>query len=86
MYGARIIEQAPTKNLKTPAHPYTQALLAAISDPDAANSTSLNLFRREPPSLINPPLLPFCPVVTKQSLGFAKPKTRRNLSYRMVIR
>jgi oligopeptide/dipeptide ABC transporter ATP-binding protein len=31
MYGGRVIEQAPTRTLfSTPAHPYTQALLASI--------------------------------------------------------
>jgi len=57
MYGGMIIEQAPVANLlQNPRHPYTQALLAAIPDPDPENATR---FREvppgEPPSLLHPP-------------------------------
>src|SRR5947199_7700227 len=57
MYGGMIIEQAPVANLlQNPRHPYTQALLAAIPDPDPENATR---FREvppgEPPSLPHPP-------------------------------
>jgi len=75
MYGARIIEQAPTKELlKKPAHPYTQALLAAISDPDAANSTSFKpVPAGEPPSLINPPVgCRFCPRCNQAIAGLCE--------------
>jgi len=57
MYGAKIVEQAVTKDLvKNPRHPYTRALLAAISDPDAANAhTFKEVPPGEPPSLLKPP-------------------------------
>ncbi len=57
MYAGMIIEQAPVEDLlRNPRHPYTQALLAAIPDPDPENATR---FRKvppgEPPSLLHPP-------------------------------
>ncbi|RLE96886.1 MAG: oligopeptide ABC transporter ATP-binding protein, partial [Thermoprotei archaeon] len=57
MYAGHLMEIAPTKELiSNPQHPYTQALLAAIPDPDPENRKR---FRKvppgEPPSLINPP-------------------------------
>ncbi len=57
MYAAQLVEKAPIKELiHDPLHPYTQALLNAIPDPDPANAT---VFRDvppgEPPSLLNPP-------------------------------
>lgn len=57
MYAGKVVETAAVDELLDhPQHPYTQALLAAIGDPDAANATR---FREvpsgEPPSLINPP-------------------------------
>lgn len=57
MYGAKLVEQANTEELvRNPRHPYTQALLAAISDPDAANAlTFKEVPPGEPPSLLKPP-------------------------------
>jgi peptide/nickel transport system ATP-binding protein len=57
MYAAKIIEKAPVNGLlKEPLHPYTQALITAIPDPDAKNATTLKeVPPGEPPSLINPP-------------------------------
>lgn len=57
MYGGRIIEQAPVDELvRTPRHPYTQALLAAIPDPDPENVTRIReVPPGEPPSLLHPP-------------------------------
>ncbi len=57
MYAGRIVEKAPVDRLlRNPRHPYTQALLAATSDPDARNA---EVFREvppgEPPSLVAPP-------------------------------
>lgn len=57
MYGGKIIEQAPVEELlRNPRHPYTQALLAAIPDPDPANAARLReVPPGEPPSLLHPP-------------------------------
>lgn len=69
MYGAKLVEQAPTTALLAdPSHPYTQALMNAIPDPDPTN---VDRFREvpggEPPSLMNPPsgcrFHPRCPMV-----------------------
>ena len=52
MYAGHLIEQAPSKTLVTePLHPYSQALLNAIPDPDPENRKRL---RKVPPlSLIH---------------------------------
>jgi peptide/nickel transport system ATP-binding protein len=57
MYAGQIVEKALVSDLLgAPRHPYTLALLAATSDPDARNA---EVFREvppgEPPSLVNPP-------------------------------
>lgn len=67
MYAGRVVESAPVDDLLDhPQHPYTQALLAAIADPDAANATRLReVPAGEPPSLLHPPAAcrfhPRCP-------------------------
>ncbi|OOG27550.1 oligopeptide ABC transporter ATP-binding protein [Thioalkalivibrio denitrificans] len=57
MYGGRIVEQAEVNELLDhPQHPYTQALLAAIPDPDPDNADREHAVPGgEPPSLANPP-------------------------------
>ena len=57
MYAGNLIEKAETRRLlENPLHPYTQALLAATSDPDARNAdTFKEVPPGEPPSLVNPP-------------------------------
>ncbi len=57
MYGGKIIEEALVDDLlKNPLHPYTKALLEAISDPDGANvKTFKKVPGGEPPNLLNPP-------------------------------
>jgi peptide/nickel transport system ATP-binding protein len=57
MYAGKLVERAKVDDLlNDPRHPYTHALLAATSDPDAKNAT---VFKEvppgEPPSLIEPP-------------------------------
>lgn len=71
MYGGRIVEAAVVDDLLDfPQHPYTQALLAATSDPDAENaSQERELPGGEPPSLLHPPpgcnFHPRCPHAIK---------------------
>ena len=57
MYGGKIVEISPVEELLlNPAHPYTIALLRAISEPDAKNvHTFKDVPAGEPPSLLNPP-------------------------------
>lgn len=57
MYAGNLIEKADTRRLlDNPLHPYTHALLAATSDPDADNAESFKeVPPGEPPSLVNPP-------------------------------
>ena len=57
MYAGNLVEKAPTRRLLlNPLHPYTLALLAATSDPDAGNAEEFKeVPPGEPPSLVNPP-------------------------------
>lgn len=57
MYAGKLVEKAEVESLlNNPFHPYTEALLTATSEPDAANA---KMFKEippgEPPSLVNPP-------------------------------
>jgi peptide/nickel transport system ATP-binding protein len=57
MYAGNLVEKGPTRRLlENPLHPYTLALLAATSDPDARNAeTFKEIPPGEPPSLVKPP-------------------------------
>lgn len=57
MYAGKMVEKAPVYNLlHNSRHPYTHALLAASSDPDARNaSVYRDVPPGEPPSLVRPP-------------------------------
>lgn len=57
MYAGNIVERALTNEiLRNSRHPYTNALLSAIPDPDPENRKRLrNVPPGEPPNLINPP-------------------------------
>ncbi len=57
MYAGRMAEVAPVEALLArPRHPYTEALLAALPDPDPENAGRLReLPAGEPPSLLDPP-------------------------------
>ena len=72
MYAAKIVEKATVDEIvHNPLHPYAQALLTAIPDPDPEN---VSRFREvpagEPPSLINPPegcrFHPRCPRIIRR--------------------
>jgi oligopeptide transport system ATP-binding protein len=60
MYGGKIVEEAPVRQLFTaPKHPYTRALLSAIPRIDADRSKPLEVIAGRPPDLSAPP--PGCP-------------------------
>lgn len=71
MYAGKIIEKAEVGELlDNPLHPYTQALLTAIPDPDPGNAeTFKEVPPGEPPSLVHPPpgcrFHPRCPAFMK---------------------
>jgi peptide/nickel transport system ATP-binding protein len=79
MYAAKIIEKAPVDELlRQPLHPYTQALITAIPDPDAQNAVTFKeVPPGEPPSLINPPagcrFHPRCPQIIKDLCDTQEP-------------
>jgi peptide/nickel transport system ATP-binding protein len=71
MYAGKVVEKGLVDDLlRNPLHPYTHALLAATSDPDARNAL---VYREvppgEPPSLVKPPpgcrFHPRCPHAIK---------------------
>jgi len=57
MYAGRMVEKARVQSLlRNAGHPYTNALLAGTSDPDANNAkTFKEVPPGEPPSLVKPP-------------------------------
>lgn len=57
MYAGKLVEKAQVDDLlRDSLHPYTDALLAAIPDPEARNARELReVPAGEPPNLINPP-------------------------------
>ena len=57
MYAAKLMEKADVNELASnPLHPYTQALLNAIPDPEPENAARFrDVPPGEPPSLIKPP-------------------------------
>jgi peptide/nickel transport system ATP-binding protein len=71
MYAGKLVEKGKiTDLLRRPLHPYTSALLAATSDPDARNAATFKeVPPGEPPSLVKPPpgcrFNPRCPMIIK---------------------
>jgi oligopeptide/dipeptide ABC transporter ATP-binding protein len=56
MYLGRIVEIGATEEIfRDPKHPYTQALLAAIPDPDPSTSRAKELLQGEIPDAARPP-------------------------------
>ena len=72
MYAGKIVEYGETKEiLRNPLHPYTQALIAALPDPDPKNRfRMIQTVPGEPPSLLNPPsgcrFHPRCPFANEK--------------------
>jgi peptide/nickel transport system ATP-binding protein len=69
MYLGRIVEIGPTEEIfANPRHPYTQALLRAIPEPDPDRSIPRDIPRGEIPDAAAPPLgcsfHPRCPLAT----------------------
>ncbi len=79
MYAGKIVEMGPTKAvLSEPLHPYTQALIEAIPDPDPTNRFRMRrVVPGQPPSLINPPsgcrFHPRCPYFMKGKCDAQEP-------------
>jgi peptide/nickel transport system permease protein len=63
MYAGRIVEDADTETLlRAPAHPYTQALIAAVPDLETATDRALTAIPGRPPTPDDlPPGCPFAP-------------------------
>ncbi|MCG8694288.1 MAG: peptide ABC transporter ATP-binding protein, partial [Minwuiales bacterium] len=56
MYAGRIIEQGDVRDIfSRPAHPYTQALIAAIPEPDPTRKRQRTVLGGDPPSPERPP-------------------------------
>ncbi len=79
MYAGNLVEKANVRLLlNSPYHPYTMALLAATSDPDAHNAlTFKEVPPGEPPSLVKPPegcrFHPRCPKIIADLCNVKKP-------------
>ena len=57
MYLGRIVETGPTAEIfANPRHPYTEALLKAVPDPDPERTVPRDVPRGEVPDAVNPPL------------------------------
>jgi peptide/nickel transport system ATP-binding protein len=56
MYLGRIAEKGPTDEvIKSPFHPYTEALIAAVPVPDPTAKRAKIVLKGEVPSAVNPP-------------------------------
>jgi peptide/nickel transport system ATP-binding protein len=69
MYAGRVVESGPADRIvNRPAHPYTQLLLSAAPDPEAADRPPWHGGAGAPPSLVRPPsgcrFHPRCPYAT----------------------
>jgi peptide/nickel transport system ATP-binding protein len=82
MYAGRLVEEGPVGGvLGEPLHPYTQALMNAIPDPDPANRMTVRqALPGEPPSLISPPtgchFHPRCPIAQAGLCDVKDPEMR----------
>lgn len=90
MYAGKLVELGPVKAvLNEPLHPYTQALMAAIPDPDPQNRfRPLAALPGEPPRLTDPPpacrFHPRCPIAQKGLCDVEEPLLRELRSGHVV--
>jgi peptide/nickel transport system ATP-binding protein len=82
MYAGKVVEYGLFRDvIKNPLHPYTQALIEALPDPDPANRFKIRKVPPgEPPSLLNPPsgcrFHPRCPYAIKGKCEKEEPPLR----------
>ncbi|MDC0948770.1 ABC transporter ATP-binding protein [Gammaproteobacteria bacterium] len=71
MYGGQVVEYAPTRALfKSPAHPYTAALLSTLPRMNAGHQQRLKSIAGQPPNLKVPPAS--CPFAERCSERHAR--------------
>ncbi|HTU27928.1 MAG TPA: ABC transporter ATP-binding protein [Solirubrobacteraceae bacterium] len=80
MYGGRIVEQGPTREVVgDPRHPYTAALLSVVPSRHGSGDRERTLLSGEPPSPVSLPsgchFHPRCPVATSEC-GHVDPSER----------
>ncbi len=82
MYAGRLVEEGPVERvLGEPLHPYTQALMGAIPDPDPANRLVVRQgLPGEPPNLVSLPtgchFHPRCPIAQPGLCDVQDPELR----------
>ena len=80
MYAGKMVEYGPFRDvIKEPLHPYTQALIEALPDPDPTNRFRVRKVPPgEPPSLLNPPsgcrFHPRCPAKIEKKCDLQEPQ------------